>query len=79
LPKSAYGWPGFVIADLSDAKSVIQELQAIVPNSPKLPVQPVIIASQQEPGMFNFIEKFPWVLNVCRYGRPHSASNPPRM
>jgi hypothetical protein len=30
----------FVIADISDAKSVLQELQAITPNSSKLPVQP---------------------------------------
>ena len=41
---------GQVIADLTDAKSVLQELQAIVPSSPKLAVQPVIIAAQEEPG-----------------------------
>jgi hypothetical protein len=41
----------FVIADMSDAKSVLQELQAIVPSSPKLPVQPIIVAAQEEPGI----------------------------
>ena len=43
----------FVIADISDAKSVLQELRAIVPEV-HVPVQPVIIASQEEPGMFDF-------------------------
>ena len=47
----------FVIADISDAKSVLQELQAIVPHSPKLPVLPIIVAGQEEPGMFNSIER----------------------
>ncbi len=57
----------FVIADLSDAKSVLQELQAIVPSSPMLPVQPLVIATQDEPGMFDFFKKFPWVLKTYRY------------
>jgi uncharacterized protein YjbI with pentapeptide repeats len=57
----------FVIADLSDAKSVLQELQAIVPTSPKLAVQPVIISAQDEPGMFDFIESFHWVAKTYRY------------
>jgi hypothetical protein len=57
----------FVIADLTDAKSVLQELQAIVPHSPKLPVQPIIIAAQQEPGMFDFIARFPWVMKTYCY------------
>jgi hypothetical protein len=57
----------FVIADLSDAKSVLQELQAIVPNSPKLAVQPVIISAQEEPGMFDSIEIYRSVAKTYRY------------
>jgi uncharacterized protein YjbI with pentapeptide repeats len=57
----------FVIADLSDAKSVLQELRDIVPNNPMLAVQPLVIATQDEPGMFDFFRKFPWVLKTHRY------------
>ena len=57
----------FVIADLSDAKSVLQELQAIVPSSPKLAVQPVIISAQDEPGMFDSIEIYRSVAKTYRY------------
>ena len=57
----------FVVADLTDAKSVLQELQAVVPNSPSIVVQPLLLASQEEPGMFDFFCKFPWVLDTHRY------------
>jgi hypothetical protein len=57
----------FVIADISDAKSVLQELRAIVPELPSVPVQPVIIASQAEPGMFDFHQKFSSFLPVHPY------------
>ena len=57
----------FVVADLTDAKSVLQELQAVVPLSPNVVVQPLILRTQEEPGMFDFIRKFPWVLETMRY------------
>ncbi len=60
----------FVIADVSDARSVLQELRTIVPELPSVPVQPVILASQEEPGMFDFHRSFPWFLPVHRYASP---------
>jgi uncharacterized protein YjbI with pentapeptide repeats len=57
----------FVIADISDAKSVLQELRAIVPDLPSVPVQPVITATQEEPGMFDFFRNFRSFLKVHHY------------
>ena len=57
----------FVIADISDAKSVLQELRAIVPDLPSLPVQPIILKIQEEPGMFDFYKNRPSFLKVHRY------------
>jgi uncharacterized protein YjbI with pentapeptide repeats len=57
----------FVVADISDAKSVLQELRAIVPDLPSVPVQPIILAMQEEPGMFDFYRNFQSFLNVHRY------------
>jgi Pentapeptide repeats (8 copies) len=57
----------FVIADISDAKAVLQELRAIVPELPSLPVQPIILATQEEPGMFDFYRNRPSFLTVHRY------------
>src|SRR5207342_3841558 len=57
----------FIVADISDAKSVLQELRAIVPDLPSVPVQPIILAVQEEPGMFDFYRNFRSVLNVYRY------------
>jgi hypothetical protein len=55
---------------ISDAKNILQELRAIVPELPSVPVQPVIIASQEEPGMFDFYRGFRSFLPVHRYHTP---------
>ena len=57
----------FIVADISDAKAVLQELRAIVPDLPSVPVQPIILATQEEPGMFDFYRNRPSFLTVHRY------------
>jgi hypothetical protein len=60
----------FVIADISDARSVLQELEGIVPHLSSVPVQPIIIAGQGEPGMLDSYRPYPWFLPVHRYDTP---------
>jgi uncharacterized protein YjbI with pentapeptide repeats len=48
----------FVIADLTDARSVLQELQAIVPAFPSVAVRLLIKKSEHEYGMLDFIRRF---------------------
>ena len=57
----------FVIADITSPRSVPQELQAIVPHHPSLPVQPIIHSSESEWGMFADLRAYPWVLPLHRY------------
>lgn len=57
----------FVVADITDAKSIPQELHAIVPALPSLPVQPIILGSQYEYAMFKDFAAYLSVLPPFRY------------
>lgn len=57
----------FIIADITDARSIPAELEHIVPNLPSVPVQTIISSSENEYGLFDHIRRYPWVLEPYRY------------
>ena len=59
----------FIIADLTDPRSIPQELQAIIP-SVRVPIQPVLLEGSSPYSMFKDFEDYPWVLPVYQYKKP---------
>lgn len=57
----------FVIADLTEPRSIPQELQRIVPDLPSVPVQPILQRAQSEWGMFADLLDYGTMLPVYQY------------
>lgn len=57
----------FIVADITEARSVPQELQSIIPNLPSVIVHPIISSSDSEYSMFDHFKRYPWVLPVYIY------------
>ncbi len=60
----------FVIADITDAKSIPAELMSIVPSLPSVAVQPLMLSSDYEYTLFDHILSFKSVLSVYLYDTP---------
>jgi uncharacterized protein YjbI with pentapeptide repeats len=56
----------FIIADISDPRSIPKELQVIVPTT-IVPVQPILERGQREFGMFGDLRIYDWVLPTYCY------------
>jgi hypothetical protein len=57
----------FVIADISAPRCVPHELMAVVPQSPSIPVVPILQADEQPYAMFQDLLAYPWVLPPVKY------------
>src|SRR5262245_22877288 len=57
----------FAVADITDAKSIPQELVSIVEQLPSLPVQPILQEDCEPWAMYDHIKRYPWVLKLYRY------------
>ena len=57
----------FILADITDPRSVPHELATLVPSLPSVPVQPLIGKGAEPWGMYDSIKVYPWVRPIWTY------------
>lgn len=57
----------FVVADLTEPKSIPQELRGFVTEMPSLPIQPILENGQYPHSMFDFFREYRWVMETYYY------------
>jgi hypothetical protein len=57
----------FIIADITDPKSIPQELMKIIPQLPSVPVQPILLEGKQEWPMFEDLRRTGRILATFHY------------
>ncbi len=57
----------FVVADITEPKSIPQELVSIVESLPSVPVQPILLKGETPWGMYDHIKRYPWVEELIEY------------
>lgn len=57
----------FIVADITGARSIPQELMAVVPHLPSVPVQPLLLREEDPWGMFESFGRYGWVMPLNRY------------
>jgi len=64
----------FIIADLTDAHTVLGELIEIVPHLPSVPVQPIWLENSEEPWLFGSLQRRESVLTPISYSNSNLST-----
>jgi len=57
----------FIIADVTDAKSIPQELSHVIPFLPSVPVLPIILKNEKPYDLMEHWKPYPWLFSIFGY------------
>ncbi len=65
----------FIVADITDAKAVREELALVIPQNPSTPVVPLVLKGEEVYSTFDFPKLFKSVLDLHEYDSPEILLN----